>query len=136
GRFGECRPNPSSYHAHFWQVNEEANARLPIAGPRDTVSLHGREIHLHAVRPGGRELPLHPLLLSLPERAQCPPGARRQLLLPRLPRGLRLPGAILSQSSVVSRQASGKTKILRLGFPAVEQTRGSPPSLRMTAVKE
>jgi len=26
-----------------------------------------------------------------------------------------------------------KTKILRLGFPAPAQTRGSPPSLRMTA---
>src|SRR5439155_26496335 len=29
-----------------------------------------------------------------------------------------------------------KTEILRLGFPALEGTRGSPPSLRMTAFLE
>ena len=33
----------------------------------------------------------------------------------------------------LEQSSEGKTKILRLGFPALVSTRGSPPSLRMTA---
>src|SRR5215472_17038166 len=67
-------------------------------------------------------MPVHALLLPLPGRASGPPGAGRQLLLPRLPRGLRLPGPVLTTPSSSAPPATTETR-RTIPFAMVEEAR-------------